>query len=104
MEYFCNVCDQEFKSELNLEKHNKTSKHINNIKLKELKEEIENLKLENLQLTRELNKNKNFSQEIESLKLDISRITTISSIIPLETILFGIGTIGLPFFREHLEL
>lgn len=104
MEYFCNICDQDFKSELNLEKHKKTSKHINNVKFKELESQIDLLKSENLKLSRELDKKITLSKEIEELKIDISRITTISSILLIETIAFAVVTYGLPFFREHLAI
>ena len=50
----CDICDQDFKSQSSLEKHNVTIKHITNSEIKYLRESNDSLTVENQRIIQEL--------------------------------------------------
>ena len=63
----CEICNQDFKSELGLEKHNITNKHATNFEIKVLKDDKISLQNENIELHENI---LILSNEIENFKIE----------------------------------
>lgn len=79
----CEICNQDFKSELGLEKHNITNKHATNFEIKVLKDDKISLQNENIQLHENIlilsNKIENFKIESVQTLLEINKMKKLNN-------------------------